>query len=58
MQKKVIETSYKNRIVDTSKYEKVKTNGEYVYGDTDSVFFKFNLKDMNNKPIVGIKALK
>ncbi len=56
--KKVIETSYKNRIVDTSKYGKVKTNGEYVYGDTDSVFFKFNLKDMNNKPIVGIKALE
>ena len=56
--KKVIETAYKNRIVDTSKYGKVKTNGEYVYGDTDSVFFKFNLKDLDDKPIVGKKALE
>ena len=56
--KKVIESAYKNKIVDTTKYGKVKTDGEYVYGDTDSVFFKFNLKDMDDKPIIGIKALE
>ncbi len=56
--KKVIENAYKNRIIDTSKYGKVKTNGEYVYGDTDSVFFKFNLKDMDDKAIIGKKALE
>ena len=30
---------------------------EYVYGDTDSVFFKFNILDENNNKIIGKEAL-
>lgn len=55
---KVIETAYKNRIINTKSYGNVKTNAEYVYGDTDSIFFKFNLKDMSDEPIKGQTALK
>ena len=29
-----------------------------MYGDTDSVFFKFNLRDLNDEPIIGQKALE
>ena len=47
---RVIEEAYKNRIVDTQ-HGKVKTNAEYVYGDTDSVFFKFNLEELDGTPI-------
>ena len=55
--KEIIEGCYKNTICDT-KYGKVKTNAEYVYGDTDSVFFKFNLKDLDGKKIRGKKGLE
>ena len=55
---KVIETAYKNRIVKTKDYGDVKTNAEYVYGDTDSVFFKFNLEELDGTPIKGQKALE
>jgi DNA polymerase elongation subunit (family B) len=35
------------------------TDAKYVYGDTDSVFFCFNLKDgVTNEPIHGKRALK
>ena len=55
---KVIEEGYKNRIVDT-KHGDVSVNAEYVYGDTDSVFFKFNPKDpISNQKILGKKALE
>ena len=56
--KLVIEEAYKNKIVDTKNYGKVKTNAEYVYGDTDSVFFKFNLEELDGTKIVGKKALE
>lgn len=56
--KEVIETGYKNRIVSLKNGSKVKTNAEYVYGDTDSVFFKFNLKDLDGNKIVGREALE
>ena len=56
--KRVIEEAYKNKKMETTKYGTVITNAEYVYGDTDSVFFKFNLTDLNNKPIIDKKALE
>ena len=34
------------------------TNAEYIYGDTDSVFFTFNLKDEHGEPVRGKKALE
>jgi DNA polymerase elongation subunit (family B) len=55
---RVIEEAYKDRVVDTKDYGQVKTDAEYVYGDTDSVFFKFNLKELDGTPIVGQKALE
>ena len=39
-------------------YGKVKCKGEYIYGDTDSVFFTFNLKELDGTPIIGKKALE
>ena len=56
--KRVIEEAYANRRITTKIYGEVITNAEYVYGDTDSVFFKFNLKDIQGKPILGQKALE
>jgi len=57
--KRVIEEAYANVIVPTTKFGEVRTNAEYVYGDTDSVFFKFNLTDpATNEPIIGKKALE
>ena len=38
--------------------ENVKCKGEYVYGDTDSVFFTFNLKELDETPIIDKKALE
>lgn len=55
---RVIEEAYKNRTVTTQIHGDVKTNAEYVYGDTDSVFFKFNLEEMDGTPIKGSKALE
>ena len=55
--KRVIEETYGDLIVDTSKYGKVHSNAEYVYGDTDSVFFTFNLKTLEGEDIRGQKAL-
>jgi DNA polymerase elongation subunit (family B) len=55
--KRVIEESYTDRVVETSQ-GKVRTNAEYVYGDTDSVFFKFNLTELDGTPIVDKKALE
>ena len=56
--KRVIEEAYCNKKMETTNYGTVITNAEYVYGDTDSVFFKFNLSDLNNKPIIDKKALE
>lgn len=54
----VIETAYKNRIITLNNSHIVKTNAEYVYGDTDSIFFKFNLRDTDGNKIVGREALE
>ena len=56
--KKIIEECYGNKICDTKNYGKVKTNAEYIYGDTDSVFFTFNLETLDGKPIRGKEALE
>ena len=56
--KKVIESAYKNRKINTKAYGECIVNAEYVYGDTDSVFFTFNLKDMEGNKITGKKALE
>jgi DNA polymerase elongation subunit (family B) len=57
--KRVIEEAYVDQIVPTSQHGLVKTHAEYVYGDTDSVFFKFNLRDpTTDVPIIGQKALE
>ena len=56
--KKIIEDSYKNRICNTKNHGKVITNAEYIYGDTDSVFYTFNLVTLDGEPIRGKKALE
>ncbi|MHA2083085.1 MAG: DNA polymerase domain-containing protein [Candidatus Thorarchaeota archaeon] len=55
--KDVIEKVYADKICETD-FGKVRTNAEYVYGDTDSVFFTFNLKELDGTPITGKKALE
>jgi DNA polymerase elongation subunit (family B) len=54
--KDVIETVYKDTIVET-KYGPMRTNAEYVYGDTDSVFFTFHLTQ-DGKKLDPQKALE
>jgi len=57
--KTVIEEAYRNQIVETKKHGQVRTNAEYVYGDTDSVFFKFNLTEVDGTTrITGQRALE
>lgn len=56
--KKIVEQCYANRLCETKKYGTVLTNAEYVYGDTDSVFFTFNLATPEGKPIRGKEALE
>jgi DNA polymerase elongation subunit (family B) len=56
--KRIIEECYGDNICDTEKYGKVKTRAEYIYGDTDSVFYTFNLEDLNGNPIRGKQALE
>ena len=54
---KVIENVYADRICET-KYGKIRTNAEYIYGDTDSVFFTFHLTELDGTPIRGKKGLE
>jgi DNA polymerase elongation subunit (family B) len=56
---KVIEDVYGDLIYETKDHGPVKCLAEYVYGDTDSVFFTFNLKDpTTGQNIRGKKALE
>ena len=55
---RVIEEVYGDCECDTEKYGKVRCNAEYIYGDTDSVFFTFHLKEIDGTPIVGKKGLE
>jgi len=57
--RRIIEEVYKARIYTLESGEKVKTNAEYIYGDTDSVFFTFNLTDPESgENIRGKRALE
>jgi DNA polymerase elongation subunit (family B) len=54
--KNIIENVYGNATVDTD-YGIMQTKAEYIYGDTDSVFFTFNLHQ-NGKRVEAQKALE
>ena len=54
---RVIEDVYGDTTCDTS-FGKVKCNAEYIYGDTDSVFATFNLKEIDGTKIIGKRALE
>lgn len=59
--RRIIEEIYANRVCDVknANHQKVMTNAEYVYGDTDSVFFIFNLTNVETgEKIVGKDALE
>ena len=57
--KRMIEEVYLNRIYDTKCCGLVKCNAEYVYGDTDSVFFTLNLENhLTGEKIRGKRALE
>ena len=56
--KRVVEECYEDIDIDT-KYGLVNVKADYVYGDTDSVFFKFNLMNKETgEQILGHKALE
>ena len=55
--KAVIEKAYGGGRVCDTKIGKVKTFAEYIYGDTDSVFFTFNLQNLEGEKIRGKDAL-
>lgn len=57
--KRIIEEAYADRICQTINHGPVQVNAEYIYGDTDSVFFTFNLKDIKTGDrIVGRTSIE
>jgi DNA polymerase elongation subunit (family B) len=56
--KRIVEECYGDNICDTTNHGKVRTRAEYIYGDTDSVFYTFNLTELDGTPIRGKKALE
>ena len=56
--KRLIEEVYGDAVCETKNYGQVRTNAAYIYGDTDSVFFCFYLKEMDGTAIKGKKALE
>ena len=56
--KKIIEECYGDKICQTKEHGPVLTKAEYIYGDTDSVFFTFNLQTPEGKQIRGKEALE
>jgi DNA polymerase elongation subunit (family B) len=57
--KRIVEEVYGDMEYETESHGKVITRAEYVYGDTDSVFFTFNLVDpKTGEKIRGQKALE
>jgi len=55
--KHIIEECYGDTLCDTEEGQ-VRSKAEYVYGDTDSVFFTFNLETPEGEKITGKKGLK
>lgn len=56
---RTVEGCYHNQICPTLRHGDVLTNAEYIYGDTDSVFFTFNLRNTTTgDKIVGKDALE
>jgi len=43
--KRIIEEVYGDMVYETTAYGSIRTKSEYVYGDTDSIFFTFNLEN-------------
>jgi DNA polymerase elongation subunit (family B) len=57
--RRIIEEVYQGLDYETECHGVVQTHAEYVYGDTDSVFFTFNLVDpISGEKIRGQKALE
>lgn len=56
--KTVVEECYEDNVFETQKYGLVHTKAEYIYGDTDSVFFTFHLSTPEGEKIVGERALE
>lgn len=57
--KKVVEECYSGVLMTVKDETQVLVSVEYIYGDTDSVFFKFNLTDYKTgERIVGQRALE
>jgi DNA polymerase elongation subunit (family B) len=57
--KRIIEDVYGNMVYNTQCAGPVRTRAEYIYGDTDSVFFTFNLENSETgEKIIGKQALE
>jgi DNA polymerase elongation subunit (family B) len=58
--RRVVEEAYGDILLPTShpKYPVIHSKAEYIYGDTDSVFFTFNLATPEGTPIRGKDAIE
>ena len=54
----MVEDIYGNKVVTLKNGSQVRTRAEYIYGDTDSVFYTFNLEDLDGSKIKGQRALE
>ena len=54
----MVEDIYGDKVVSLKNGSQVRTHAEYIYGDTDSVFYTFNLEDLDGSKIKGQRALE